>query len=538
MILGNTGKYVHGSAFGNTGALKAGKTYHYRVFAIYENDGEGEPTAPVMATTQPAIAPAPPSGLTATATTLTANVDTTANTIQLSWTPPTGIATGASDITGYKIEGAMAGGAWQTLEEKFIGDDDTTDPTSVTVEYNHKKLTASTAWRYRVSSVNKVGTGMPTDPVGGRTAGGELPGQPTGLFAQGTSSNVIVTWQAPRDPPGAPITGYKIVRKVRDDNPDTEVNESVAADFSTVGKDTYAYVGRALAFVTSGGTRLNWQYSVSAINSVGTGQTSSFIGDHPNPAVALGVRPPNAQANSAVRNLRAVGFSQTEIRLSWEPPLRTASGSLTHRIQASADGRAFRDIGGGSDPAGTTFRHTGLKAGAKWYYRVTAISDAVHRSSPIVSGTTLDPRAPDAPTLEAAGVAVDTDDGASQINLDWTAPANGGATITSYKIERSADQIDWVTIVEAFDKIDSGAVATEYEDKGLSAGSTWYYRVRATKQRRHRGCIQYSNGYDERRRSAGHTIGPGGGGQRQFADRPVLADARGSGRRSHHRVPD
>ena len=66
---------------------------------------------------------------------------------------------------------------------------------------------------------------MPTDPVGGRTAAGEVPGQPGGMFAQGTSSNVIITWQAPRDPPGAPITGYKIVRKVRDDNPDTAVDE-------------------------------------------------------------------------------------------------------------------------------------------------------------------------------------------------------------------------------------------------------------------------------------------------------------------------
>ena len=122
MILGNTGKYVHGAPYNVDGtlpdtALKAGKTYHYRVFAIYENDGEGEPTAPVMATTQPAIAPAPPSGLTATARTLQGNgadstTDTTANTIQLSpGQAPTGIATGASAITGYKIEGSMAGGS-------------------------------------------------------------------------------------------------------------------------------------------------------------------------------------------------------------------------------------------------------------------------------------------------------------------------------------------------------------------------------------------------------------------------------------------
>ena len=215
MILGNTGKYVHGSAFGNTGALKAGKTYHYRVFAIYENDGEGEPTAPVMATTQPAKAPAPPNALSAAAITLQVDgspstTDTTDNTIQLSWQAPTGIATGASAITGYKIEGSMAGGGWQTLNEKFIGDDDpaVTDPP--TIQYNHKKLTASTAWRYRVSSVNKVGTGMPTDPVGARTTAGDLPAAPTGLMAQGSNSNVVLHWFAPADPPGAPVTGYKI----------------------------------------------------------------------------------------------------------------------------------------------------------------------------------------------------------------------------------------------------------------------------------------------------------------------------------------
>ena len=42
--------------------------------------------------------------------------------------------------------------------------------------------------------------------------------------------------------------------------------------------------------------------------------------------------------------------------------------------------------------------------------------------------------------------------GSSQINLDWTAPANnGGSGITSYKIERSNNQINWETLVEAFD---------------------------------------------------------------------------------------
>ena len=197
VVQGNTGRYVHGAAAGADGALTAGKTYHYRVFAIYSTGGEGEPAAPVTATTQPAKAPAPPAGLTASDS--TTSPASTATIIRLTWTPRTGIATGGSAITGYKIEGSEDGGRWQTLEEEFDGDDDG-DTTNATTQYDHEKLMAGTPWRYRVSSVNKAGTGLPSDPVDGATAAGARPGQPTGLFGQGTSSNAILTWQAPTDP--------------------------------------------------------------------------------------------------------------------------------------------------------------------------------------------------------------------------------------------------------------------------------------------------------------------------------------------------
>ncbi len=64
----------------------------------------------------------------------------------------------------------------------------------------------------------------------------------------------------------------------------------------------------------------------------------------------------------------------------------------------------------------------------------------------------------------------------SQINLSWTAPTdNGGSTITGYMIERSADSgSTWSTIVPT-----TGSTGTTYPDTGLTAGTTYTYRVSA-----------------------------------------------------------
>ena len=85
---------------------------------------------------------------------------------------------------------------------------------------------------------------------------------------------------------------------------------------------------------------------------------------------------------------------------------------------------------------------------------------------------------PDAPTgLTPTAI------GQTQIDLTWTAPANtGGADITDYKIEvcAQATAADCGTGTE-WSELDSGTVstATAYSHKGLRAGTTRHYRVRA-----------------------------------------------------------
>ena len=83
-------------------------------------------------------------------------------------------------------------------------------------------------------------------------------------------------------------------------------------------------------------------------------------------------------------------------------------------------------------------------------------------------------RAPTAPNQPTGLTA--TANGATQIDLVWVAPAdNGGATISGYRIEVSADGgTNWTDLLA-----NTGATSVTYSHTGLTRGSTRHYRVSA-----------------------------------------------------------
>ena len=82
-------------------------------------------------------------------------------------------------------------------------------------------------------------------------------------------------------------------------------------------------------------------------------------------------------------------------------------------------------------------------------------------------GTAASPGAPTG--LKAAA------NGQTQIDLSWNGPSDdGGAAITGYRIEVSADRTAWSDLVG-----DSGSTSTTHSHTGLTAGSTRHYRVSA-----------------------------------------------------------
>ena len=61
-----------------------------------------------------------------------------------------------------------------------------------------------------------------------------------------------------------------------------------------------------------------------------------------------------------------------------------------------------------------------------------------------------------------------------RIDLSWSTPANNGATISGYKIERSTDNSTYSTLVA-----NTGTSATTYSDTGLNSSQIYYYKISA-----------------------------------------------------------
>ena len=438
--------------------LMPGDTMYYRVFAIYGNKGEGEPSEVASATTDAAKAPGKPTGLTL------ANGSIAESTIGLTWVAPT--ATGGSDITGYKIEQSEDDSTWTTIKA---------DTGTTGLTYEATGLIVGTEYHYRVSAINKVGTGMPSDSASHTTAAaGGVYTAITGLTVQGTNAAATLHWLAPANQPdGDPLTAYKVERSADGSNWTTHGTAKTTR--------TSYFVGGAFSLGTT-----PWQYRVSATNRGGDGATSSV----------LTAGPPDPATHGPAQSLRVRSEIPLTINVSWRAATPAPTGgTTTYRIDYSKDGQVWKEATTTANPAPTTadptserfvFKDMGLKIGEKRYYRVIAITDTVlHQVTNVLSGTAGAPNKPGKPTGLAFTTTPPT---ADTITLEWVAPTeNGGSAITGYKIERSEDNSAWTPI-----KADTGLSTTPnitvdcdattpcvYEDEKLPANTKYYYRVSA-----------------------------------------------------------
>ena len=123
-----------------------------------------------------------------------------------------------------------------------------------------------------------------------------------------------------------------------------------------------------------------------------------------------------------------------------------------------------------SDTSRTSYTHRGLSSGSTHYYRVSATNSAgTGPPSNSANATTDSVDLPGAPQSLSA-----RPDGETEIDLSWSRPSSdGGSRVTGYRIEVSEDDSGW-SVLES----DTGR--TSYTHRGLSSGSTHYYRVSAT----------------------------------------------------------
>ncbi|MGY5144310.1 MAG: fibronectin type III domain-containing protein, partial [Candidatus Nitrosopumilus sp. bin_32a] len=235
--------------------LDSDETYSYRVYSI--NSAGTSVSSPVTS-----IKPqhtTTPTALTATAI--------SPNQIKLSWLPPS--ETFGQTISGYKILREINTGIYDDTigstnagTTKFTVSNLQTDKTytyavSANIGYGSTGESPSASATPREDSVNVV-----DDPITSTAVQMAKPSPPIKLTASVVSPTQInLAWSPPVEDGNTPITGYKVEVK-RDSNPYT----TLVADTESTGR-TYSHTNLI--------TNSKYTYKVSAINIVGTSNTSN-----------------------------------------------------------------------------------------------------------------------------------------------------------------------------------------------------------------------------------------------------------------------
>jgi hypothetical protein len=318
--------YIVASGASTTCAMTFGNTEigAAHCVAFTEDEGAG------------ATAPGAPTSLTATA-------DGT-DTIDLSWSAPA--SDGGSSITGYFIEREVGiGNGWSTL---------VADTSSTGTTYEDTGLDHATEYNYRVSAINAIDTGDPST-ADSATTDADVPDAPTSLTATADGhAEIDLSWSAPAGDGGASITGYQIEREV-----------GIGNGWSTLVADTSSTSTTYEDSSVDPGQEYN--YRVSAINSVGTGSASTADS-----------ATTDATAPGAPTGLSATANGHDQIDLSWTAPASTGGASITgYKIEReSPTGNGFSNLVADTSSTDTTYSDTSLDPETEYNYRVSAINSA------------------------------------------------------------------------------------------------------------------------------------------------------------------
>jgi predicted phage tail protein len=306
--------------------------------------------------------------------------------------------------------------------------------TANVVNYQNTGLAAGRTYYYRVRAINAGGDSANTSVMSTTTLP-IAPAAATGLIAATFSSSQInLSWTDASNNEN----GFKVERST-----------SVTGKWTLMASTTANVVNYQNTGLAAGRT---YYYRVRAINAGGHSVNTSVVS-----ATTLPIAP------SAPSALTTNPVSSSQINLAWTDNSNNETGfKVERRTSASGDWtliatRATNVV---------SYQDTGLADGSIYYYRVRATNaggDSANTS--VMSATTL-AIAPAAPT-ELTATAVSS----SQINLAWK---DNSSNETGFKVDRSTSATGpWKLIAT------KTANVVSYQNTGLTAGRTYYYRVRA-----------------------------------------------------------
>ena len=389
--------------------------YRYSVMALTDM-GAGPPSLPVTATTLaslyiPAITitstPPPTSPPSETDTTpsstapgkptMTASI-LSGSTVGLSWTVSD---TGSTPITHYTVQRTDSASSW-------------TDVTTVnTSEYTDTGLSGDTAYTYRVSGTNSVGTSAWSNEVSVTVP--TVPDAPTVTsvtYAQ-HQNTFRMAWGAPVNDGGSSITAYTIAYRITGTSWTT---------LTTVSGNTYEISMEMQP-------PLGAMYAVKATNIAGDSEYSDDKGWSLFSSAAAPGKP----------TMAASILSGSTVGLSWTVS-DTGSTPITHyTVQRTDSASSWTDV---TTVNTSEYTDTGLSGDTAYTYRVSG-TNSVGTSAWSNEVSVTVPTVPDAPTVTSVTYAQHQ----NTFRMAWGAPVNdGGSSITAYTIAYRITGTSWTTL--------------------------------------------------------------------------------------------
>jgi hypothetical protein len=386
---------------GTISGLVNGTTYQVE-FRAQNSAGPGAASAPFAVT--PATVPAPPTEVAA------ARGNTQAS---ISFVAPAD--SGGVAVTSYTVTSAPDG--------HFVVC--TSSPCTVS------GLTNGTSYTFTVVATNAHGDSASSIASNAVTPA-TVPGTPSSVSVTGGNSSALVSFTAPSDTGGSPVTGY---------------------EYSTDGGDSWHPLttsGTAPVTGTITGLVNGALYSIEvrAFNSVGVG-----IGSIAAPTTASTTpSPPTAVVAIATAGRATVSFTPS-----------AADGGLTITSYTATSSPGGITVSCAASPCVVT----GLTNGAAYTFTVHATNADGNSAESSPSGSVTPISVAGAPG-NVTTTATDT-----ALTVSFTVPDNGGSTITGYQVSTD-NGATWVALVTTGSGSVLGGTVT-----GLRAGTSYQVLVRA-----------------------------------------------------------